>query len=244
MISVIISTILTTRLTNFLTDPGLIKSLNKFFNLSMTYKTSSDVPVPYGKVVQVAEHPTSRHELGKLIMDFGVANTHLAVKEKSESFVTQFASNCNTHSKREFIVSSLSKFLKVDIFGECGPLNCDKKDETCYSKIEKTYKFYLSFENSICEVGELVPTINDHDYIQDYITEKYFNILPFNIIPVMLNGANMTNLAPPHSYINAEDFSSTKELAKYLKTVASNDTLFASYFWWRDYYKKEVSQSS
>ena len=72
---------------------------------------------------------------------------------------------------------------------------------------------------------------------QDYITEKYFNILPFNIIPVMLNGANMTNHAPFHSYINAEDFSSTKELAKYLKMVASNDTLFASYFWWRDYYK-------
>ena len=57
---------------------------------------------------------------------------------------------------------------------------------------------------------------------------------------MVLNSANMTAIAPPHSYINAEDFSSTEDLATYLKTVASNDTLFASYFWWRDYYKLEV----
>ena len=57
---------------------------------------------------------------------------------------------------------------------------------------------------------------------------------------MVLNSANMTAIAPPYSYINAEDFSSTEDLATYLKTVASNDTLFASYFWWRDYYKLEV----
>ena len=73
------------------------------------------------------------------------------------------------------------------------------------------------------------------------MTEKFFNILPYNIIPVVLNGANMSTIAPPHSYINAEDFKTTESLAEYLLTVASNDTLFASYFWWRDYYRVEVS---
>ena len=73
------------------------------------------------------------------------------------------------------------------------------------------------------------------------MTEKFFNILPYNIIPVVLNGANMSTIAPPHSYINAEDFNTTERLAEYLLTVASNDTLFASYFWWRDYYRVEVS---
>ena len=29
-------------------------------------------------------------------------------------------------------------------------------------------------------------------------------------------------------------------LADYLKLVASNDTLFASYFWWRDYYEVQA----
>ena len=72
---------------------------------------------------------------------------------------------------------------------------------------------------------------------KDYVTEKFFKILPYNVIPVVFNGANMSAIAPPHSYINAEDFSSVEQLAEYLQLVASNDSLFASYFWWRDYYK-------
>ena len=72
------------------------------------------------------------------------------------------------------------------------------------------------------------------------MTEKFFKILAYNVIPVVFNGANMSAIAPPHSYINAEDFSSVKHLAEYLKMVGRNQTLFASYFWWRDYYKPVV----
>ena len=72
------------------------------------------------------------------------------------------------------------------------------------------------------------------------MSEKFFNILPYNVIPVVFNGANMSAIAPPHSYINAEDFSSVKDLAKYLERVGRNQTLFASYFWWRDYYRAVV----
>ena len=50
----------------------------------------------------------------------------------------------------------------------------------------------------------------------------------------------MSNIAPPHSYINVQDFDSTKDLADYLIKVDKNDTLFASYFWWRDYYVVQV----
>ena len=72
------------------------------------------------------------------------------------------------------------------------------------------------------------------------MTEKFFKILPYNVIPVVFNGANMSAIAPPHSYINAEDFSSVEQLAEYLLKVGRNDSLFASYFWWRDYYKPLV----
>ena len=72
------------------------------------------------------------------------------------------------------------------------------------------------------------------------MTEKFFRILAYNVIPVVFNGANMSAIAPPHSYINAEDFSSVKELAEYLTMVGRNQSLFASYFWWRDYYKPLV----
>ena len=46
----------------------------------------------------------------------------------------------------------------------------------------------------------------------------------------------MSSIAPPHSYINVQDFTSTKHLVEYLEEVNKNDTLFASYFWWKEYY--------
>ena len=60
------------------------------------------------------------------------------------------------------------------------------------------------------------------------------------MIPVVLNGANMSRVAPPHSYINVRDFNSAEELAHYLHMVDQDDKLFASYFWWRDYYEVKV----
>ena len=60
------------------------------------------------------------------------------------------------------------------------------------------------------------------------------------MIPVVLNGADMSQVAPTHSYINVMDFKTTEELANYLNRVDQDDELFASYFWWRDYYTVKV----
>ena len=91
----------------------------------------------------------------------------------------------------------------------------------------------------------------------DYVTEKLFNILNggrpnglssfgsrTNIIPVTLNGAKMPEIAPPHSHINYDSKSdSPHDFAKHLEVIAGNDTLYASYFWWRDYYEVRNSQA-
>ena len=54
---------------------------------------------------------------------------------------------------RENIVSMLSQHIKIDIFGRCGQRKCgEKQDLSCYQNMNKTNKFYLSFENSICQV--------------------------------------------------------------------------------------------
>ena len=79
--------------------------------------------------------------------------------------------------------------------------------------------------------------------MQDYLTEKFYNLLPYNVIPVVLSGANMTAHVPPHSYINIRDFNTTAQLAQYLHTIDKDDKLFASYFWWRDYYAVKVSSN-
>ena len=53
------------------------------------------------------------------------------------------------------------------------------------------FQFYLALENSLCV---------------DYVTEKFWKVLPYNVIPVVLNGANMSNIAPKNSYIDFKDF--------------------------------------
>ena len=70
--------------------------------------------------------------------------------------------------------------------------------------MEENYKFYLSFENSVCE---------------DYVTEKYYNIMRHNIIPVTYNGANMSLYGPPHSSINALEYETAEDLLDYLQKV-------------------------
>ena len=87
--------------------------------------------------------------------------------------------------------------------------------------IEGRYKFYLAWENAFCK---------------DYVTEKLFEIAKYNIIPVVLNGAEMYQIAPRHSYISLEDFKSLSDLVEYLHQLEMDDKLFASYFWWRDFY--------
>ena len=116
----------------------------------------------------------------------------------------------------------MKKLVDVDIYGKCGKLKCSREKESdCYQMVEETYKFYLSFENSVCD---------------DYVTEKFFNVLRYNVIPVTYSGANFTAIAPPHSNINTLDFKSVTQLSKYLLKVASDDELYASYFWWKDFY--------
>ena len=71
-------------------------------------------------------------------------------------------------------------------------MTCDRsEDDKCLQMLSTSYKFYLAFENSLCA---------------DYITEKFWKVLDYNVIPVVMNGVNMTNFAPSNSYIDLKDF--------------------------------------
>ncbi len=88
--------------------------------------------MPYGRFVQVREHPTDPQELEQLIRDFGQANRHLARgrptgkgKRRESSWSKKdraawFVSNCESKSQRENYVAALAKHYPVDIYGACG----------------------------------------------------------------------------------------------------------------------------
>ncbi|XP_077554140.1 alpha-(1,3)-fucosyltransferase C-like [Haemaphysalis longicornis] len=184
-----------------------LKHLKNTFNWSMTYRLDSDVVTYYGKVNKYKTPQTYDWE-----------RLEMAWRQKSRMAVWA-VSNCVTPSKRENYVLELRKHVAVDVYGFCGRNKCPKKRRArCYRDFSKVYFFYLSFENSICK---------------DYVTEKLFEALRYDIIPVVFGGGNYSVVAPPGSYIDALSFSSPKHLADHLKKVSSNFSLYAKYFDWK-----------
>jgi hypothetical protein len=86
--------------------------------------------------------------------------------------VASLISNCARD--RLNYIEHLEKYIQVDIYGHCGqPCSQLGHDQNCRIEISKKYKFFLAFENSICK---------------DYITEKFFETLRYNIIPITMGG--------------------------------------------------------
>lgn len=86
--------------------------------------------------------------------------------------------------------------------------------------IRSDYKFYLSFENSLCE---------------DYMTEKVWDYINKAVI-IVLGSVNYTKYLPPHSFIDIRDYKSARSLAEYLHYLDINPEKYAEYFNWLYYY--------
>lgn len=188
------------------------------FNISMTYRRGSTITYSrYSRSVVQRKEPLEP-------IDYSAGKT---------KDLLAYVSNCDSrHYNRLQIIRELSaNNLSLDLSGVCG-----KKHKVCRNlesfnecAAHKQYRFYLSFENSLCE---------------DYITEKFWKVLSSDhyMIPVAMGGKSITDytrVAPPHSFIHAEQFDNIDQLAQYLNEVAHNATLFNSYHTWRQDYKME-----
>ena len=194
------------------------KPFHGIFNLTWTYRRDSDIWGPYGSYIQLSsEDPIDGHQKIPL-KDFTRAKSKI---------VAWIVSNCEAKLRLKFVLE-LKRFIKIDVFGKCSgrifgeSRSCAKTRQSKFDCLKK-YKFYLSFENALCE---------------DYITEKYWdNLGEENVIPVVMGGADYTKLAIPGSYINVLDFKSVKQLAEYLHYLNKNDTAYNEYFKWRQKYQ-------
>jgi alpha-1,3-fucosyltransferase len=130
------------------------------------------------------------------------ATKNLSAKNCAASkvhLVVWMASHCETPSLRETYVCQIGKFLLVDFHGGCGNFSCIRNDSH-YSlsdpkcMIEAKYKFNSSFENSICD---------------DYVTEKFFEIMNHDIVPVVYNVSKIVRLSTVKTFYSIT-FYSTK----------------------------------
>ena len=57
-----------------------------------------------------------------------------------------------------------------------------------------------------------------------------------DVIPIVMGARpeDYKSVLPPDSYIHVDDFRSPEHLAEYLNVIDKNDTLYNSYFRWKD----------
>ena len=126
-----------------------------------------------------------------------------------------------TKSRREVIAETLNRMnISVDKFGHCGV----KLPESAWNNetFFKQYKFYLAFENSLCD---------------EYVTEKLYRGLNssqhFGLIPIVYGGANYSSMLPNQSYVNVDDFTDIATLVQYLhKLKQAESHLIESFYQW------------
>ena len=76
----------------------------------------------------------------------------------------------------------------------------------------------------------------------DYVTEKFFTVIQHDVIPVVLGGANYSEISPPNSFIDTKSFATSRDLAHYLKYLLKNQTAYKEYFRWKSNFKVYPNQ--
>ena len=187
------------------------EELEGMFNFSMSYRLEADIHFPYRHYFR------RKDQLGAL------RRTNYA--ENKTKQVAWLVSHCG--ELRDKLANKLeSNLVNLEVGGKCRKFYTAKikkcKGGIMCSQTLRQYKFYLAFENNFC---------------RDYVTEKYW-LHPFenNMIPIVLGGADYKNpiLAIPGSYLDVFDFENPKHLADRIKEIDANDTLFNSFFKWRE----------
>ena len=173
------------------------------FNWTITHdRSNGDIFFPYDEIREKNEK------------DFVTLNfTEIFNRKNKTALIVH--SHCRTQSKRNEYLSILQKYLDVDSLGACGrPWKCGRRHfhDDCF-EIINSYKFYLAFENSICNY---------------YFTEKLYQNFDYNSIMVVRGGfrENRNQSVPDGTYISTDDFKSIKSLADYLVKVSNSESLY------------------
>ncbi|XP_050404376.1 alpha-(1,3)-fucosyltransferase C [Patella vulgata] len=174
-------------------------------NWTMTYRLDSDIPVPYSyTIVKKIENKANKN--------YGEIMTN---KKKLVAWVV---SNCQTNSQRMKYVEQLKEIVPVDVFGRCG----SPTPKDLFGMINKTYKFYLSFENSLCK---------------DYITEKFFDRQNLDVVVITRGGGDYTQFYPQESFIDSKNFKNAHELGKFLLKLDKDNNAYLKYLKSKENYR-------
>ncbi|ELU14463.1 hypothetical protein CAPTEDRAFT_65307, partial [Capitella teleta] len=177
----------------------------KSFNISISFVPEADI-VHSSDAFQCSIDPDFKPSLPP---DFDY------IKNKTGT-VLWIVSNCHSRSGREGYVKEMKKHIAVDVYGKCGKgIICGGysayRGHNCTGAFIGRYKFYLAFENSLCN---------------HYYTEKLTKTIGVDTIPVVMGLVNYSSILTPGTFIDVRDFSSVKALTDHLNYLDQNDTAF------------------
>lgn len=194
--------------------PGLRGLAKDLFNWTLSYRTDSDIFVPYG-FLYPRSHPADQ--------PLGLGPT----MARKRGLVAWVVSHWNERQARVRYYHQLSRHVSVDVFGRAGPGQPVPAIGLLHTVAR--YKFYLAFENS------------QH---VDYITEKLWrNAFLAGAVPVVLgpDRANYERFVPRGAFIHVDDFPSAASLAAYLLFLDRNVAVYRRYFHWRRRYAVHIT---
>ncbi|TVU00624.1 hypothetical protein EJB05_53924 [Eragrostis curvula] len=159
---------------------------------------------------------------------------HVSTEKRNDALIYWSSSRCLPH--RDKLAKDFLSLVPHHSFGRClnnvgGPDMALSMYPVCSTKDNGTphwwdhlhcamshYKFVLAIENTKTE---------------SYVTEKLFYALEAGSVPIYFGAPNVWDFVPPNSIIDASKFSSLKELASYVKTLANDPVAYAEYHAWR-----------
>ncbi|GJM87888.1 hypothetical protein PR202_ga03887 [Eleusine coracana subsp. coracana] len=161
-------------------------------------------------------------------------NYHVSTEKRNDALIYWSSSRCLPH--RDKLAKDFLSMVPHHSFGRClnnvgGPDMALSMYPVCSTNDNGTpqwwdhlhcamshYKFVLAIENTKTE---------------SYVTEKLFYALEAGSVPIYFGAPNVWDFVPPNSIIDASKFSSLKELASYVKTLANDPVAYAEYHAWR-----------
>ncbi|XP_077971056.1 4-galactosyl-N-acetylglucosaminide 3-alpha-L-fucosyltransferase FUT6-like [Styela clava] len=182
--------------------PLKLDDFDNEFNLTMTYRSDSDIQDMYGCWWNLRPEK----------MDF-------TKKTKTAVMIASDCTRLGAKSRIKISDSLMENGLKLDRYGEC----FGSRFEGNLSTLLRPYKFFLAFENGL--------------WCREYITEKFWSrALGRGLVPVVWGPrkADVERVAPPFSFIHADDFTSSENLSKYINYLDKNDTAYLEYLTWRN----------
>ncbi|XP_054459578.1 alpha-(1,3)-fucosyltransferase 4-like [Anoplopoma fimbria] len=198
--------------------PGLFR-FEGVFNLTLTYRTDSDIFLPYGYLV-----PRDRGTKG-------VQNRYAKpLRAPSRSHLRRprllawVISNWRESQARVGLYYELRRYVQVDVFGRSArPVPEDGGRGDSVVRLVGRYQFYLALENS------------QHT---DYITEKLWNAVRAGAVPVVLGSSrqNYERFLPPEAFIHVDDFPTVRGLARYLLMLRRTPAQLRRHLDWRGGY--------